>query len=684
MDNFVGKRLDGRYEIQEIIGVGGMSVVYKAYDNIDDRIVAVKILKDEFLANEEFRRRFKNESKAIAVLNHPNIVRVYDVNFGERLQYIVMEHVDGITLKEYIKQQGVVNWKDALHFITQILRALQHAHDKGIVHRDIKPQNIILLQNGNIKVADFGIARFSRSDTRTMTEKAIGSVHYISPEQARGDMTDEKADIYSVGVVLYEILTGRVPFEADSAVSVAIMQLQADPIRPREINPDIPLGLEQVTMHAMQKLPADRYQTATEMLLDIDEFGRNPNATFDYSFFVDSQPTKFVSITDEVPQFPDEYVDEQAQEYDDEYDDEEEDKLKKKKMMAGIFTGAVALIAAIVVLIMALTGSFGSGKETVPDFAGKVFETDIQGKYPNFHFEVTTESSDLKVGSVISQDPKAKTKVKQGATITLVIAGETEDVTVPDVSGMTLSDAKTLLKKNNLTNYEVIETPDEDVDTGKIISTTPAHGASVDSSAKITLYVSTGSSKVETEKIEMPDVLGLKEADCKAILTAAGFTSINITKEDSTKPEGTVLSQSPSKKTKMLANTTIKIVVSSGKTTTTTTTTTTVPSTVAKPDRVTTIAVTLPNIDSLPKYTVEIKAGGDVISKENWTMNGKVQTLTIDKRVDIQDITIKIDDLNYFKTIKSSHNFKTGGTVEIKVSVAIDQSDPSAPPKAEG
>lgn len=676
MDNFVGKRLDGRYEIQEIIGVGGMSVVYKAYDNIDDRIVAVKILKDEFLANEEFRRRFKNESKAIAVLNHPNIVRVYDVNFGERLQYIVMEYVDGITLKEYIKQQGVVNWKDALHFITQILRALQHAHDKGIVHRDIKPQNIILLQNGNIKVADFGIARFSRSDTRTMTEKAIGSVHYISPEQARGDMTDEKADIYSVGVVLYEILTGRVPFEADSAVSVAIMQLQADPKKPREINPEIPLGLEQITMHAMQKLPTDRYQTATEMLLDIDEFGRNPNATFDYSFFVDSQPTKFVSITDEVPQISDEYVDDQIQDYDEEYYDEEEEKAKRKKMMAGIFTGAVALIAAIVVLIMALTGSFSSGKETVPDFAGKVFESEIQGKYPNFHFEVTTESSELKVGSVISQDPAPKTKVKAGSTITLVIAGETEEVTVPDVSGMTLSEAKTLLKKNNLTNYEVIEAPSEDVDTGRIVSTTPTHGSSVDSSAKITLYVSTGSSKVETEKIAMPDVSGLKKDAIKAYLVAAGFSSnaINIVEEDSTKPAGTFISQQPTKGTKVLPTSSIKIVVSSGKTTTTTTTApTTAPS---KPDRETIIGITLPEIDSLPKYTVEIKAGSYVLSKENWTMDGSVKEITIKDRVDVQDITIKIDDLGYFKIIKSNHDFKKGGTIEFKVTVATDPSKP--------
>ena len=211
MDNYVGKRIDGRYEIQEVIGVGGMAVVYKAYDLIDDRIVAVKILKEEYLANEEFRRKFKNESKAIAILNHPNIVKVYDVSFGERIQYIVMEYVDGITLKEYIHEQGIINWKEAVHFEMQILAALQHAHDKGIIHRDIKPQNIILLQDGSIKVADFGIARFARSETKTMTNGAIGSVHYISPEQARGDYTDERADLYSAGVVLYVMQTALFP-----------------------------------------------------------------------------------------------------------------------------------------------------------------------------------------------------------------------------------------------------------------------------------------------------------------------------------------------------------------------------------------------------------------------------------------------------------------------------------------
>ena len=259
MDKYIGKRLDGRYEIHELLGVGGMAYVYKAYDNIEKRWVAIKILKEELAGNSDFLRRFRNESKAIAVLSHPNIVKVYDVSFGDRIQYIVMEYIDGITLKQYIEQQGEIKWREALYFTVQILRALQHAHEKGIIHRDIKPQNIMLLEDGTIKVTDFGIARFSQAETQTMTDKAIGSVHYIAPEQARGGYINDKADIYSVGVMLYEMLTGQLPFVADNAVSVAIMQMQAEPTPPSRINPSIPKGLEEITMHAMEKNPAQRF-----------------------------------------------------------------------------------------------------------------------------------------------------------------------------------------------------------------------------------------------------------------------------------------------------------------------------------------------------------------------------------------------------------------------------------------
>ena len=285
MDKFVGKRLDGRYEIKEIIGVGGMAVVYKAYDSIEDRIVAIKILKEEFASNEEFQRRFKNESKAIAVLSHPNIVKVFDVSFGDLIQYIVMEYIDGITLKEYIERNGVLPWSDAVNISIQILRGLQHAHDKGIVHRDVKPQNIMILADNTVKVTDFGIARFARNESKTITDKAIGSVHYISPEQVKGELTDEKADIYSVGVIMYEMITGTLPFEAESAISVAMMQLQAEPKLPTHLNPLIPLGLEQITMKAMQKDAANRYKTAAEMLHDLEQFKRDPEMTFKPTYF---------------------------------------------------------------------------------------------------------------------------------------------------------------------------------------------------------------------------------------------------------------------------------------------------------------------------------------------------------------------------------------------------------------
>ena len=252
MDKYIGKRLDGRYLVDELVGIGGMANVYKATDVSNGRIVAVKILRDEYVQNGELLRRFKNESKAVALLSHPNIVRVYDVNFSDRVNYIVMEYIDGITLKEYIEHKGVRDWKEAVYFTIQILRALQHAHDNGIVHRDIKPQNIMLLKDGSIKVTDFGIARFARSGMHTMTDKAIGSVHYISPEQAKGDVTDNRADLYSVGVMLYEMLTGRLPFEAESAVAVAIKHIEEVPKPPREWNPDIPAGLESIVMRAMQ------------------------------------------------------------------------------------------------------------------------------------------------------------------------------------------------------------------------------------------------------------------------------------------------------------------------------------------------------------------------------------------------------------------------------------------------
>lgn len=673
MDNYVGKRLDGRYEIQEIVGVGGMSVVYKAYDNIDDRIVAVKILKDEFLANEEFRRRFKNESKAIAVLSHPNIVRVYDVNFGERLQYIVMEYVDGITLKEYIQQQGTVSWKDAVHFVSQILRALQHAHDKGIVHRDIKPQNIILLQNGNIKVTDFGIARFSRSDTRTMTEKAIGSVHYISPEQARGDMTDEKADIYSVGVVLYEMLTGKVPFESDSAVSVAIMQLQADPTPPTEINQAIPRGLEQITMHAMQKLSVDRYQTATEMLMDIEEIGRNPNATFDYTYFIDSQPTKYVSDfaenTGELlptadaddPYGGNGYYEDDApyDDYDEAYEEYPDSREKNKKMIAAISVGVLALITAVVLLVVGLSGGFSKNKVLVPDLLSKDI-TEVQEQYKDkFEFEIEYVDSEYKANTIIDQNPASGKKVKIMSVIHVKVAKSGETVSMPDLTEFTVEQAKAALTKLNLKNIEVKELPSETVEEGKVISTSPAAKVEMDTTEKVTLFVSSGSANSETEKVKMPDFDGLSRKDIEAIISSMKLTGGQIKTEDSALPAGTFISQSIRANTEISRDRAFTVTVSNGvkPTTTTTAPSTSESTTDTKETEPPTKSIILnfitPNIDGNPKYVVNIYYNDKEIERRTLTMDGTAQSVTVTHTQLNGKLTLRVQiaDLNFAKDV---------------------------------
>ncbi len=521
MENYVGKRIDGRYEIIEIIGVGGMAVVYKAFDNIDHRIVAVKILKDEFLANEDFRRRFKNESKAIAVLSHPNIVKVFDVSYGNMMQYIVMEYVEGISLKEYIEQQGRINPREAIYYVTQILRALQHAHDKGIVHRDIKPQNIMLISDGTIKVTDFGIARFSRSETRTMTDGAIGSVHYISPEQAKGSHTDAKTDLYSVGVMLYEMLTGTLPFQSDNAVSVALMQLQNDPVKPREINPDIPVGLEQIIIRAMQKNQSDRYQSASEILRDIEEYKRNPNIKFDYSYFTGTQPGQ-ITETDEDIKVASPVITRAETIIDDGFDDEEEtdeDEGAKKKTIA-VLCGVLGalIIFAIVLISMFLPGS---NKVNVPNLVGLNFYNQVmnQPAYSDFSFEpIIDEESDAEAGTILRQDP-ASGKVNKNSKIVIYISDSSSKVEVPDVYGYEYTSADAVIRGKGL-DTTVVKERNEDVEIGTVIKTYPAKGEMVAVGSMITIYVATSE---EVEPVAVPNLVGMTIAQARAALNEVGL-----------------------------------------------------------------------------------------------------------------------------------------------------------------
>ena len=625
MDNYVGKRLDGRYEIQEIVGVGGMSVVYKAYDNVDDRVVAVKILKDEFLTNDDFVRRFKNESKAIALLSHPNIVKVYDVSFGEKLQYIVMEYVDGITLKEYIQKQGAITWNDALFFTTQILKALQHAHDKGIVHRDIKPQNIILLPNGNIKVADFGIARFSRSETRTLTDTAIGSVHYISPEQAKGEFTDEKADIYSVGVVLYEMLAGKVPFEAESAVSVALMQLQNNAKRLTEINPDIPLGLEQICIHAMEKDPKDRYQSATEMLLDVEEVINKPKTVFDYSCFVDKSPTKYISNTDkitaETPVINEKPIEKAVDSDEDEVEYYDPDH--KKKVVSAVLIGIIILVTAAVLLVMAITGSFKTSTNTLDNFVGFSYDELISSNKYDYEFVLEQKKTDeVEPGIVVDQSPEAGSKVISGSQVKLVVSASMDDINVPNIYNLNDEKAKKALANEGLTNYKFTTISSETVEEGLVVYTEPKAGTVVSSDTQIVVFVSSGPTTKEVVNIEVPDVTGIKQEGARAFLEKMGFKNVNFVTQDDLRPKGVVISQSPAAGSSATADDKIKVVISSGETTTTT-----------KPTSKVSLYLSLPKIvNESGEYitdTLEVTIDGETYLNQAVTLNGTNASVNI-------------------------------------------------------
>lgn len=571
MDKYIGKRLDGRYEIHELLGVGGMAYVYKAYDNIEKRWVAIKILKEELAGNSDFLRRFRNESKAIAVLSHPNIVKVYDVSFGDRIQYIVMEYIDGITLKQYIEQQGEIKWREALYFTVQILRALQHAHEKGIIHRDIKPQNIMLLEDGTIKVTDFGIARFSQAETQTMTDKAIGSVHYIAPEQARGGYINDKADIYSVGVMLYEMLTGQLPFVADNAVSVAIMQMQAEPTPPSRINPSIPKGLEEITMHAMEKNPAQRFPSAADMLEDVERFRRNPEIVFHYGEQVDrAYAGTSADIYGNVQQNA------APQKYNDNYEYEEEYVRSKNGARASnIIKG---IVAAVIVVALVVGGIFGwrylqnlttstnktSDEIVLPKFVGMIYASDIEGnsEYANLTFEITYGNVPSKQpGEVLRQTPAAGMTVKKGKTVSLTVNGEAEQVVVEDVKGYKQQDAYDALKALNL-SPKIQAVADDDTAVGYVVKTDPAAGSTVSTGTTVTIYVSSGPS---TESAVIPNIVGYQYSTAKEELEAAGFVVTTEYDDESDKDENTVLSVSPNEGEKAKKGSVVTVTVSSGK-----------------------------------------------------------------------------------------------------------------------
>ena len=539
MDKYVGKKLDGRYEIRELIGIGGMANVYRCYDTVDCREVAIKILKDEYLNNEEFIRRFKNESKAIAVLSHPNIVKVYDVSFGDMIQYIVMEYIDGITLKEYITQQGVLTWKETVHLITQILKALSHAHSKGVVHRDIKPQNMMLLADGTIKVTDFGIARFSNS-TRTMTEQAIGSVHYIAPEQAKGDITDGKTDIYSLGVMMYEMLTGRLPFDGDNAVSVALMHLQVTPDTPRSINSTIPEGIEEITLKAMQKQPLDRYQSAQDMLQDIERFQMNPSVRFEYKYFSDKQHTKYMNAVSKGKIT-------RQEEFAQTVNGDSEDKVRHS-LAFPIITGIIiALCLAIAICvpygIIRANKTDEVNEISVPNVVGMT-EEEARTKY-KFEFEVVARFAEgYKYGEIIRQDPPANSRtIKETGKITITVCRAESEKVIPGVFSLTESEASTALRNAGFTYIYPVYVQVDNATADTVVACYPDEGKNVSVSQKIFIFVA---SKNADSLVSVPNVVGMTQEEAEEILKKANVKyNFNGKKMYGSYEEGTVYHQLP-------------------------------------------------------------------------------------------------------------------------------------------
>ena len=578
MDKYLGKRLDGRYEIHELIGVGGMANVYRCTDTVDDREVAVKILKDEYLNNEEFIRRFKNESKAIAMLSHPNIVKVYDVSFGDMIQYIVMEYIDGITLKEYLKQRnGALTWKEVVHFATQVLSALDHAHSKGIVHRDVKPQNIMLQADGSIKMMDFGIARFSRAQSQTVSDKAIGSVHYISPEQAKGDHTDARTDIYSVGVMMYEMLSGKLPFDGTGAVSIAIMQISEKPKPLAEIAPQTPAGLRQITEKAMEKDPDKRYQSAQEMLAAIEEFKRNPSIQFAYEYrSAEDNPerniNRVVSNTKPSPKSTSIHTGDARRVGTSNPGRSKSAQKKKKKASKGfsllpIFFGmAVAfVIGAAILIYLIFTNSsnllFSNRADVqVISFVGMTKDEFLATDYNNLlRAEFPEEYSSEPAGTIIRQTPKAGRTVKEKQRIVLTVSLGTQYVTIPETKNMVAEDAEQTLKDMGL---RVTKKPmsDNSVANGAVVYTQPAAGETVEGDSTVILYVSR--SEVSKES-QVPSLTGKTIEEARNEVKGLNL-SIRTIEQASEQPAGTVLSQSPDAGSTVRKSSVITLVVSTG------------------------------------------------------------------------------------------------------------------------
>ena len=565
MDNLIGKKLDGLYEVKELIGSGGMANVYKAVmlgrngPVPAGTVVAVKVLRQEYTHDPELVRRFKNESKAISLLNHPNIVKVYDVSVNDQLQYIVMEYVDGMTLREYLNERGgKLTSRETVHFISQILKALEHAHANGVVHRDIKPQNIMLLDNGQLRMMDFGIARISRAENQLTGGKAMGSVHYISPEQAKGDETDFTSDIYSVGVMMYEMLSGHLPFDADDVVEVAIKQISDKPQSLQELAPNVPHGLVEITERAMAKRPDNRYASAAEMLNALNAYVENPAIVFNYTYLPDEIPEKVV----ERPM--------KTQKDAPEPKKARKGKKKRTVFLPVLFGITVAFALACLALCWAIlndSSTLMSEKADVvlADYSGMTQdEVNAQPQVSSGQITVNWEqsySNDYAAGYVYKQSPVAGRTVREGQSVTLTVSLGIQSVTVPDVTNYLQADAEQQLKNLGV-SVLVTQAVEPTVASGSVIRTDPAAGSQVAAGSTVVVYVSRP--QVSTTA-KVPSLVGLSNVnDARALLVQNKLGLGSTTEQYSDKPAGTIIAQNPAAGSTVKVNSRVSVTVSAG------------------------------------------------------------------------------------------------------------------------
>ena len=596
-DKYIGRLLDNRYEIQEVIGIGGMAVVYKARCHRLNRPVAIKILKDDYRQDEDFRRRFHAESQAVAMLSHPNIVSVYDVSSSNEADYIVMELIEGISLKQYMEMKGILNWKENLHFAMQIAKALEHAHSRGIVHRDIKPHNVMVLKNGSVKVADFGIARIM-SKGNTLTKEALGSVHYISPEQAKGGRVDDRSDIYSLGVVMYEMMTGRPPYDGESPVAVAIQHINGGAAKPTTLNPNIPTGMEQIIMKAMAHDPANRYQSAGAMLYDLDEFRKDPALVFPYALFTDpitpltvvessgnktpaaqssagaaasgmpalprtpaSRQTGTESQgaarrTGTVPQGVSRQTGNTAsaaaaaqarRAAAARRRAQQKEERNNKIAVIAVIVCAVTLVLAILILVG--LGLSGGSDETRPSASNTVLVGSFVGE-----LETKIDTTDIQIirevtyhdsyaeGMIIAQTPAAGTVIEKGDTVTITVSlGKAPQVrTMENLVRVELELAKNFLAGQGVDPSSILswEEFSDEIEAGLIIRTEPAFGEPISEGQTVKLWYSKGP---ESVKAPVPNVIGRQVDVAIRVLENSGFKSVIIEPVDSSEDKDEVV-----------------------------------------------------------------------------------------------------------------------------------------------